>query len=374
MKVKFEAWLNMLRVTEYDDSMAVLKIESFSIHSFKIESVSTKLSVNGSTNLGLMRYSEEWDNYLDAADLPYASQASAESTIAALIMPLVNYANGAGSGGGGGGDASAANQVIGNDFLQAIVANTLNKANSSGTSLCYRANSDDDINIPSEYSTNDYLIRTTNHNYKFDGVSFIVDSITTTWINLATGLQLTSEPPNGYLDLFDAVDYNTAFSLKYIIATNTDAGLRWTAGDLLEMRFYDILANGGFIAPPYTLYRNLTTNSPTYFGVSTIDEITFEPAETRASNSLTFLEKLQLEEKSLCGSIVVANSPSSGDTTTYFNYSSQYITSGSFDTSLAESAIMRLIEFADGSVEMKFADGERFLYNKVFDNHLTFTY
>ena len=89
---------------------------------------------------------------------------------------------------------------------------------------------------------------------------------------------------------------------------------------------------------------------------------------------MSFIEKVQIEERSLCSSIVVANSPAAGDTTTYFNYSSQYVTSGDYNESANESAIMRLIEFANGEIQMNFADAARFQYTRKFIDCLTFTY
>jgi hypothetical protein len=95
-------------------------------------------------------------------------------------------------------------------------------------------------------------------------------------------------------------------------------------------------------------------------------------------SDLPFTERLALNDllksTGFALSVVAANNPSTGDKTTYYGYSSQMITSNTYDTSLPQFSIMRVIDYADGSNEVRWANGQKFQMDLIFDDYLTYTY
>jgi hypothetical protein len=50
------------------------------------------------------------------------------------------------------------------------------------------------------------------------------------------------------------------------------------------------------------------------------------------------------------------------------------ITSNTYDTSLPQFSIMRVIDYADGSNEVRWANGQKFQMDLIFDDYATYTY
>lgn len=86
-----------------------------------------------------------------------------------------------------------------------------------------------------------------------------------------------------------------------------------------------------------------------------------------------------VEKQSLCVVRVVVDSPAVGDKTTYLGYNNNdYLSGGSVALIDNTYSIKRVVEFANGDVDMSWADGDRNNYTLIFDdgsqNYLTYGY